>query len=82
MGRTPYLQAVREEDPVQGPVRVSKLDVIDAYHCSTINPSQVGASVYAIPSAPENKGIIFCINLVLPMGWVDSQKFSARFWKL
>ena len=37
------LQAIREEDPAMGPVRVSKLDVIDAYHHGTLRPYQVGA---------------------------------------
>ena len=37
------MYAVWEADPVQVPVRVSKLDVTDAYHRSTIKPVQVGA---------------------------------------
>ena len=32
------LQAVWGADPVQGPVRVSKLDVTDAYHRCTVKP--------------------------------------------
>ena len=39
------LQAVWEADPVQGPVRVSKLDVTDAYHRGTVNLAQVYAFV-------------------------------------
>ena len=73
------LQAVWEADPVQGPVRVSKLDVTDTYHRGTVNPEQVGAFAYVIPSAPGDKGIFICINLVLPMGWVDSPKFFCTF---
>ena len=46
------LQAVWEADPVQGPVRVSKLDVTDSYHRGTVKPVQVGAFAYIIPSAP------------------------------
>ena len=58
------LQAVWGADPVQGPVRVSKLDVMDAYHHGTVKPAQVGTSAYVIPSAPEGEGKIICINLV------------------
>ena len=36
------LQVVWEADPVQGPARVSKLDVTDMYHHGTIKPLQVG----------------------------------------
>ena len=46
------LQAVWEADPVQGPVRVSKLDVTDAYHRGTVKLAQVSAFAYDIPSAP------------------------------
>ena len=37
------LQAIWEADPAEGPVRVSKHDVTDAYHRGTLKPSQVGA---------------------------------------
>ena len=53
------LQAVWKSDPVQGPVRVLKLDVTDAYHRGTIKPAQVGAFAYVIPSAPGEKGKIY-----------------------
>ena len=43
------LQAVWEADLVQGLVRMSKLEVIDAYHRGTVKPEQVGAFVYVIP---------------------------------
>ena len=62
------LQAVWEADLVQGPVQVSKLDVTDAYHCSTAQIAQVGVFVYVTPYAPEDEGRIICIDLVLPMG--------------
>ena len=73
------LQAVWEADPVQGPVRVSKLDVTDAYHRDTIKPSQVGAFSYVIPSEPGDEGTIICIDLVFLMGSVDSPKFFCAF---
>ena len=52
------LQAVWEADLVQGPVRVSKLDVTDVYHSGTITPAQVGAFAYVIPLAPGDEGRI------------------------
>ena len=73
------LQAVCEADPVQGPVRVSTLDVTDAYHRGTVKPVQVGAFAYVIPSAPGDEGIFICIGLVLPMGWVDSPNCFCAF---
>ena len=73
------LQAVWEADPVQGLVRVTKLDVTDAYHCGTVKTAQVGAFAYVIPSAPGDEEKIICINLVLKMGWVDSPKFFCAF---
>ena len=73
------LQAIWEADPGEGLVQVSKLDVTDAYHCGTLNPSQVGAFSYVIPSVPEDDVIIICIDLVLPMGWVDAPKFFCAF---
>ena len=58
------------------------MDITDAYHRGTVKPSQVGAFVYVIPSAPGDEGCIICINLVLNMGRVNSPKFSAHFRKL
>ena len=60
-----------EADPAKGPVRVSKIDITDAYHRGTLWPPQVGAFMYVVPSAPDDDSIIICINIVLPMGWVD-----------
>ena len=51
------LQAIWEADPVKGPVRVSKLDIMDAYHRVTLRTDHVRAFAYAVPLA----------NLVIPM---------------
>ena len=53
---------------------MSELDVTDAYHRGTLKPSQVGAFAYVVPSVPEYDDILICIDLVLPMGWVDPPK--------
>ena len=73
------LQAIWEADPEEGPVRVSNIDVTDAYHRITIKPSQVGVFAYIVPSVPDDDVILICIDLVLPMGWVDSPKFFCAF---
>ena len=72
------LQAIWEADTEKGPVRVSKLDVADAYHRGILKPSQVGAFAYVVPSVPEGDDILICIDLVLPMGWVNSPKVFLR----
>ena len=54
---------------------MSKLDVTDAYHCGTLKISQLGAFVYVVSLVPEDDAILICIDLVIPMGWVDSPKF-------
>ena len=68
-------------NPIQGPVRVSKLEVTDAYHRGTVKPAEVGAFAYVIPSAPGDEGIFICIDLVLPMGWVDSPQVFLRVFR-
>ena len=73
------LQAIWEADPANVPVCVSKLDVMDAYHHSTFWPSWVVTFPYIISSDPEDAWIILFINIVLPMGWVDSLNFFCAF---
>ena len=73
------LQAIWEAGPEEGPFRVSTLNVTDAYHCSTLQPHQVGAFAYVLPSVPKDDVIIIYIDLVLLMVWVDSPKFFFAF---
>ena len=42
------LQAIWEADPVEGTVRVSKLDVTDVYHRGTLRSSQVVIFIYVV----------------------------------
>ena len=44
------LQVVWEADSDKVPVRMSNLDMTDAYHRGTLRPSQVGDFTYIIPS--------------------------------
>ena len=73
------LQEIWEADLVQGPGPVKKMDVTKAYHPGTLQPSQVGAFTYIIPSGLGDKGCIIYIDLVLLMGWVSSPKFVCTF---
>ena len=73
------LQVIWEAYPVKSPFQVSKLNFIDAYHCGTLWPSDVGAFMYVVPSDPEDNYIILFINLVLPMGCVGSPNFFCAF---
>ena len=72
-------QAIWEADPEGGPVQFSKLDVTDTYHLGNLQPSQFGAFAYVAPLVPDDDVIIVCINLVFPMGWVESLKFFCTF---
>ena len=60
---------------------MSKLDVTDTYHHGTLKPSQVSVFAYVVPSVPDDDVVLLCIDLVLPMGWLDSPKFSCAFSK-
>ena len=52
------IQAIWEADMEEGPVRVSKLDLTDAYHHGTLKSSQVGTFAYVIPLVPDDDVII------------------------
>ena len=58
---------------------MSKLNVTDIYHHSTLKPSQVGAFAYVVPSLPDEDLVLICIDLVLLVGWVDSPKLFCAF---
>ena len=42
----------------------------------------MGTFFYIIPSAPGDKGCIIFIDLLLPMGWVDSPDFFCTFLEM
>ena len=73
------LQIIWEANPDKGPVWVPNMDVIDAYHCSTLRPSQVGVFACVIPLSAYGYCIIIYINLVLPMRWLESPKYFGAF---
>ena len=55
------------------------MDTTNVYNRGTFMPSQVGNFAYVIPSTSGGKGYIICINLVLPMGWVNSPIIFCAF---
>ena len=65
-------------DTVQGPVCVSKLKIMDAYHWGKLFPSQVLSFVYAILLVEDC--VIICINLIPHMRLVDHP--PHLFWYL
>ena len=66
------LQKIWEADPLEGPVFLSKWDISDAFHRCPIRPEDVGAFSYVVPPLPSDPHPLLCIDLVLPMGWVNS----------
>ena len=73
------LQDIWVADPAEGLVRVSKLDVTDAYHHVTLQPSHVGMFSYIVPLAPDDDVIIIIIDLIFPMVCVQPPKFLCAF---
>ena len=66
------LQRIWEADPKDGPVFLSKWDISDAFHRCLLRPEDVGTFAYVIPPLPSDTEQLLCIDLVLPMGWVNS----------
>ena len=73
------IQVIWEAYLDEGPVRIPTLDVTDVYHCDTQHLPQVGDFSYVIPLAPDDDGIIICINMIFLVVWVDSSKFFCTF---
>ena len=57
---------------MEGPVLLSKWDISDAFHRCNICPEDVGAFSYIVLPIPSDLEPLLCIDLVLPMGWVNS----------
>ena len=66
------LQNIWEADPENGPVLLSKWDISDGFHRCLLRPADVGAFTYVVPPIPEDPAIYLCVDLVLPMVWVNS----------
>ena len=67
-----FLQNIWEADPSDGPVWISKWDIYDAFHRCLLRPADIGAFTYVVPPPPPTDiSTLLCIDLVLPMGWVN-----------
>ena len=52
---------------------------MDEYHRCTLRPSQAGAFAYVFPLAQVYDGVFICIDMVLPMVWVELPKLFLSF---
>ena len=67
-----FLQKVWEADPAEGPVWLFKWDITNASHRCPLRAAHIGAFTCVVPPLPSDTTILLCIDLVLPMGWVNS----------
>ena len=69
------LQQILDADPADGPVWMSKWDILDAFHQCNLRPSDVRNFAYAVPPLLSYPSVLLCIDLVLSVGWVKSSDF-------
>ena len=50
----------------------SKWYISDVFHRCPLRASHIGACTYVVPPLSSDTIILLCIDLVLPMGWVNS----------
>ena len=50
---------------------MSKWDISDAFHRCPLRAAHIGAFTYVVPPLPGDTTILLCIDLVLPMVWVN-----------
>ena len=67
-----FLHNIWKADPSNGPVWISKWDISYAFHRYLLRPADIGAFTYVVPPPPTETSTLLCIDLVLPMGWVNS----------
>ena len=47
-------------------------DISDAFHRCPLQAAHIGAFTYVVSPLPSDMTILLCMDLVLPMGWVNS----------
>ena len=67
-----FLQKIWEADPSDGPVWLSEWEISDAFHRCLLRPADIGAFTYVVPPLPMDTSNLLCIDLVIPMGWLNS----------
>ena len=68
---TRLLQKIRESDPADGPIWISKYYIFDTFHRCNLLLSDIGKFTCIMPPLPAEPTVLICIYLVLPMGWVN-----------
>ena len=63
------------------PVLLYKWDISDGFHRCLLRPEFVGSFTYVVPPIPEYSEIYLCVDLVLPMGWVNSTPFFCAAYE-
>ena len=67
-----FLQNIWEADPSDGPMWISKWDISDAFHRCLLRPADIDDFTYVVTPLPTDISTLLCIDLVLPMGRVNS----------
>ena len=77
------LQEIWEAEPVHGPVYLSKLNAIETFYWGTLWTYQVSNIFSHITLSVANYGgIIICIDLLPPIGWVESINYFHYLYKM
>ena len=66
------MQKIWEADPSGGPVWLFKWEISEAFHRCLLQSADIGAFTYVVPPLPTDISTLLCIDLVLPMGLVNS----------
>ena len=67
-----FLKKIWNADPSDGLVWLSKWEISDDFHQCLLRPEDIGAFTYVVPPLPTNTSTVLRIDLILPMGCVNS----------
>ena len=68
-------QRIWEADPKEVHVWHPKWNISDALHQCNLMPTYVGKFAYVVPPVTYDTSGLLCINLVIPIGWVNLPEF-------
>ena len=66
------LQYIWEANAENGPLLPYKCDIPDGFHRCVLWTSDVGSFTYVVPPILGDTEIYICVDLFLPLGWVNS----------
>ena len=69
------LKQLWDANPSNGLVWLYKWDILDAFQRCNLCPSDVSKFSYLVPPLMVDPYVLLCIDLMLPMGWVNSLDF-------